>query len=81
MGYTRNALAHPDADELLVQYHPGEQIDAGNIGGKQSQCIRGEEHVQRQRIQIGGNQPQDAEREAAIEEATCKRARARASDV
>lgn len=44
--YLRSALAHPNADKLLVQYDPGEQIDAGNIGGKQSQCICGKEHVQ-----------------------------------
>lgn len=54
-----------------MQNHPGQQIDAGYVGGEERHHVGGEEDLQRVWIHVDGHHPQQAEQPAAAEEAGC----------
>lgn len=59
---------HPDADELIVQYDPGQQVHAAHVDGEQGQRVGGHEYTERVYVQVVGEHPEHAEHAAPREE-------------
>lgn len=59
---------HPDADELIVQYDPGQQVHATHVDGEQGQGVGGHEYAERVYVQVIGEHPEHAEHAAPGQE-------------
>lgn len=62
------ATTHPHADELIVQYDPGQQVHAAHVDGEQGQRVRGHQDAERVYVQVVGEHPEHAEHGAPGEE-------------
>lgn len=59
---------HPHADELIVQYDPGQQVHAAHVDGEQGQRVGGHQYAERVYVQVIGEHPQHAEHAAPGQE-------------
>jgi len=57
--------AYSDSDELLVEDDPGEQVDAGHVGGKQGHHVCRQEDSQRVDVHVVGSNPKKREQAAS----------------
>lgn len=57
-------MTHPDTDELIVEYDPGQQVRAAHAYGEQGDGVRGEQYAERVYVQIVGEHPEHAEHRA-----------------
>lgn len=55
---------HPNTDELIVQYDPGQQVHAAHVDGEQGQRVGGHEYAERVYVQVIGEHPEHAEHAA-----------------
>lgn len=55
---------HPDTDELIVQYDPGQQVHATYVDSEQGQRVGGYEYAERVYVQVVGEHPEHAEHTA-----------------
>lgn len=53
-----------------MQNHPGEEVHTGDIRGEQREDICRKERLQRANVEVRGEQPEDAEDDAAVQKAT-----------
>jgi len=52
---------HPDANELIMEYDPREQVHAAHVDGEQGQGVGGHEYAERMYVQVVGEHTEHAE--------------------
>lgn len=62
---------HPDADELVVEDDPGEEVDEGDVGGVEGHDVGAVQDPQGVHVHVVGDHPQQAEEAAPGHELTC----------
>lgn len=64
-------LAYSDADELLVEHDPREQVDEADVGGEEGHHLGAAQHAQGVDVEVVGQHPQQAEQAAATKKFAC----------